>query len=143
MNKALIRDELKRDEGLRLKPYLDTEGLWTIGYGRNLSDRGIDATEAEILLADDIATVCAELDREFPWWVTRPDDAQRGLVNMAFNLGISRLSGFKRMLACLQAGDYGGASDAALDSTWAKQVGERATRIAHLFRNCATQGATS
>jgi hypothetical protein len=30
----------------------------------------------------------------------------------------------------LQAGDYRGASVAALDSKWADQVGDRATRIA-------------
>lgn len=137
MDKAQLREDLKRDEGLRLTPYADTMGKLTIGYGRNLTDRGIDATEAEILLADDIATVCAELDRELPWWPKCPDDVQRGLVNMCFNVGIHGLLGFKRMLSCLHAGDYLGASREALDSDWAKQVGERANRIAELFKGAA------
>ena len=48
---------LKRHEGLRLKPYQDTIGKLTIGYGRNLDDRGISKEEAEYLLRNDISRV--------------------------------------------------------------------------------------
>ena len=142
MNRVAIVTELKRDEGLRLKPYKDSVGKTTIGVGRNLDDVGITELEAEHLLANDIAVACAELDRECPWWITRPDDAQRAMVNMVFQLGIGRFMGFKKMIACLQAGDYIGASNNALQSKWAEQVPSRAHRIAAMFKNCAT-GVTS
>lgn len=131
-----VRDvvaDLMADEGFRSKVYKCPADKWTIGYGRNVEDVGITEEEAEHLLYNDIARVEAELDRNFPWWVKCPGSVHRGLINMAYNLGISRLSGFKRMIACLQAGDYKGASVAALDSKWADQVGERAIRIAALF----------
>ena len=130
-----IEDDLIRDEGVKLKPYRDTAGKLTIGIGRNLDDVGISEQEARFLLSSDLERVRSQLSHEWPWWITRPESAQRGLMNMAFNLGIGGLSKFPRMLACLQAGDYHGAADAALDSLWAKQVGERANRIADLFRS--------
>src|SRR5574341_784631 len=65
---ATLMAELKRDEGVRLKPYRDTVGKLTIGAGRNLDDKGISAVEATILLANDIEEVCAALDAELAWW---------------------------------------------------------------------------
>lgn len=122
--------DLMRDEGLRLKPYRCTAGKLTIGWGRNIEDIGISEEEAEHMLRNDVARVEHELDKAYPWWVKCPGSVRRAMTNMVFNLGINRFGGFKRMLACLQAGDYRGASVAALDSKWADQVGDRATRIA-------------
>ena len=36
-----IKEQLVRHEGLRLKPYRSTAGKLTIGFGRNLDDRGL------------------------------------------------------------------------------------------------------
>ena len=130
----LLLANLKRDEGLRLKPYKDSVGKLTIGYGRNLDDMGITEDEAAVLLDHDIERAVTELDRALPWWREMPPSWQRGLVNMRFNLGLTRLRTFKKMLAALQAGDRERAADEALDSVWAGQVGERATRIAALYR---------
>ena len=49
-----LRERIIRHEGLRLKPYRDTMGNWTIGYGRNLDERGITEEEAKIMLDYDI-----------------------------------------------------------------------------------------
>ena len=130
-----ITSDLKRDEGLRLKPYICSAGKTTIGYGRNLDDVGITVREAEILLENDIARAIADLDRALPWWHDLPESWQRGLLNMAFNLGLTRLLGFKKMLAALEAGDGERAALEALDSVWSGQVGERAQRIAALYRS--------
>ena len=126
--------DLRLDEGLRLKPYLDSVGKLTIGIGRNLDDRGISEQEADNMFFNDISAVRAELDEKIPWWSNMPEPAQRGLANMAFNLGWPRLSQFKMMLAALEVGDWKAAAAEALDSTWAKQVGDRAKRVAELFR---------
>lgn len=128
-----IRDDLIRDEGIRLKPYKDSLGVLTLGIGRNLDDVGISEEEALRLLDNDIVKAEKELDRVESWWRSRPECVQRGLLNMCFNLGISRLSGFKKMLAALHAGDFDTAAAEALKSQWADQVGERAVRIANLF----------
>lgn len=141
----LLLADLKRDEAFRSKPYDDKTGRelkpgdtlvgkLTVGWGRNLSDNGITDAEAEILLAHDIGNSLADLDRALPWWRGLSPAWQRGLGNMVFNLGLPRLLTFKRMLAALQAGDGALAADEAKDSKWAGQVGDRADRIAALYR---------
>jgi lysozyme len=131
---AVLNADLIRDEGVRLEPYLDTAGKWTIGVGRNLTDRGIGRGEAFILLDNDIAAAAADLDGNVPWWRDLSDGRQRALLNMIFNMGWPRISGFRSMLAALESGDYVTAAEAALDSAWARQVGDRAVRIAGLIR---------
>ena len=130
-----FKADIARDEGLRLKPYRDTLGKLTIGYGRNLDDRGISKSEAEIMRGNDIALVLTELDSAFPWWTAMPEQAARGLANMAYNLGLTRLKGFVNMLAALKRGDFEVAAQEALDSRWARQVGGRAGRISALYSN--------
>ena len=56
-----LRSELRRDEGVRLKPYRDTVGKITIGVGRNLTDVGITPDEADVLLDHDIAAAIGYL----------------------------------------------------------------------------------
>lgn len=128
---------LKRDEGFRSKPYQDTVGKWTIGYGRNLDDVGISQEEAEQMLLNDIDTAVREVRTKWPWSERLHWKAKLGLYNMAFNLGIVRLAGFKNMILSLQFGEYKDAARHALDSKWAAQVGPRATRIAKLFEEAA------
>lgn len=124
-----IYDQLKRDEGFRSKPYLDTVGKATIGYGRNLEAKGITEAEAFQMLNDDVAEVIGELTLHgYPleennprYWV---------LVNMAFNLGVQGLLAFKLMLAAYKNGDFVLAAKEMMDSRWSHQVGPRAHRLA-------------
>lgn len=134
MDRGKLTADLIRDEGLELRPYKCTAGKVTIGIGRNLDDVGITREEAMHLLHNDLDRVSAELDRAFPWWRDLSEARQRALANMAFNLGVPRLSGFRRMTAALQEGRYDDAAREALDSRWAQQVGARSQRIAALIR---------
>ena len=134
-NRLAMRTELTRDEGLRLKPYLDTVGKTTIGVGRNLSDRGITQAEADLLLNDDIDLCEHELDQHAAWWRQMADPRQRAILNMCFQLGWGGLSGFKNTLALLESGKYAQAADNALKSLWARQVPERAKRVTDMLRN--------
>ena len=54
---------IAKHEGLRLKPYKDSVGKLTIGYGRNLDDVGISQEEAEILFSADVAQARKEAER--------------------------------------------------------------------------------
>jgi lysozyme len=134
MNKEQLIQDLISDEGLRTEPYIDTVGKMTIGVGRNLDDNGISQAEAMFMLTNDIEMVETELDARLDWWRGLPDDAQRALCNMTFNLGWPRLSKFEKMLAALKDRDFEEAAAQALASKWATQVGQRAIRIAQLFR---------
>ena len=134
MNREKLLEELKLDEGLRLKPYLCSSGKLTIGVGRNLDDIGITRAEAMVLLDNDVDRCIRELDGALPWWRNLTDARQRALANMCFNLGITRLRKFSRTLRALEDARYEDAARHALDSAWARQVGARATRIAALIR---------
>lgn len=129
-----LRDDLIRHEGLRLFPYRDSEGLLTIGVGRNIEERGISREEALYLLDNDIKAHSAELGERFP--VVRALDQARYevLVNMAFNLGVPRLASFLKMWAAIEAGDYACAAREMLDSKWALQVGNRAIELSNVMR---------
>src|SRR3972149_7178326 len=83
-----LKSMLMRDEGLRLKPYTDSTGHLTIGFGRNLSQVGISLAEAEALLDHDIARTMADVQAALPWTVGLDDVRRSILINMAFNLGI-------------------------------------------------------
>jgi lysozyme len=140
MNADLLIRELVRDEDLRQKPYRCTAGKLTIGIGRNLDDVGISVDEAYFLARNDVAKVVVQLDHELPWWKDLDETRQRVLANMAFNLGINGLLGFKNTLANIQAGRYLEAAQGMLASKWAKQVGPRAERLALMMRDGNTAG---
>src|SRR5262245_15035589 len=130
-----LREQLMRDEGRVLHPYKDSVGKLTIGYGRNLDDVGISEQEAELMLDSDIQRTNIDLHAYLPW-VFHLDKPRLGvLANMAFNMGIGGLLQFKKMLAAVQASDWERASAEMLDSKWAHQVGERATRLAAQMRD--------
>lgn len=125
-------------EGLRLKPYRCTAGKLTIGYGRNLDDVGISKTEADLLFERDFAQAEAETRRLLKLNGIDYDQLieQRFyvLTDMMFNLGYDRLSKFKKLLYALKKGLYDDAAKEMLDSAWATQVGNRATKLAALMR---------
>lgn len=135
-----IYEQLRRDEGVRLKPYTDTVGKLTIGVGRNLTDKGISEKEADAMLTADVMEVREGLSKNgYQYYLGDSDDDPAVvrydvLVNMAFNMGIGGLLAFKKMLAAYKAGDWETAATEMLDSKWAEQVGPRAERLAKQMR---------
>ena len=120
-------------EGERLTPYQDTVGKWTIGVGRNLTDRGISVHTSRQMLDEDI-TECETDLYTFGWYQALTPLRQRVLLDMRFNLGPSRFRQFKNTLGAVARGDYEAASRGMLASKWAKQVGARAVRLAEWMR---------
>lgn len=152
-----LDDQLIRDEGWRNKAYpdpLSPAGLaraagkndlgldgapWTIGVGHTGPEiyQSLEWTDQQVQSAfnADILRAKRELERAFPW-IIQLDPTRRGaLENMCFNLGVKRLSKFKKMFAALEFLDYETAAHEALDSLWASQVGERAKRLANQLRD--------
>lgn len=133
MNQDRLLSTLKRHEGFRAKPYRDSEGVLTIGYGRNLDAVGISEIEAHDLLTADIQVALGAAQRLVPDWDALDDARQEALVNMIFNLGAPKFLEFRRMRAAIAAGDWERAAAEALDSKWARQVGARAREIAAML----------
>ena len=127
---------LIKHEGMRLKPYEDvlTEDI-TIGVGRNLDSLGLTEDEVMYLLTNDIVRCDKELLNNFKWYPELCRARQDALINLCFNLGITRLLTFKKALQAMADKDYLKAADEFLDSKWAAQVGSnRSDDIACMIR---------
>jgi lysozyme len=134
LNVDALLSELVEEEGLSFKPYRDSVGKLTIGVGHNLDDNGITLAEARSILADDLAAVEAQLDKQMPWWRSLDDVRQRVIADMAFNMGITTFLTFHGTLADVRTGQYESAAAGMLASLWARQVGRRARRLAEMMR---------
>lgn len=134
MDRELLRRQLVKHEGLRLRVYTDTAGKLTIGIGHNLTDRGISLAIANALYNEDVQTHWTELLGAYPLVADLDDVRQRVLINMAFNLGLSALKQFRQMWAAIRARDWPRAATAMLNSRWSEQVGTRATELAEMMR---------
>ena len=132
---AILRELVKQDEGLRLKPYTDTVGKLTIGYGRNLTDNGITSSEATTMLEHDLEIAVAQLTQAHPGVLQLAPARQIALANMAFNIGTAKIGGFHQMWNAIDRGAFETAAVEMLDSKWATQVGARATRLAEMMRS--------
>lgn len=128
-NKGKLKAQLSRHEGLILTSYQDSEGVYTIGYGRNLQTMTITQSQADEWLKDDIDTAADELNEAFPWVGNLSEVRRRVLINMTFNLGINGIKKFKKMWKALERRDYNEAALQMADSKWAEQVGRRASEL--------------
>jgi len=149
---AWIRATLDVDEGMRLKAYRDKFGKISIGRGHNLEANpvpGIPAALGTVITMDqalrlaehDLQKAVSEVYSRVPFAVDLAPARFDVLVMMAFNMGITGLLGFKKMLAALAAGDFAEAARQMLASKWALQLGDgeggkddRPERLANIMR---------
>lgn len=125
-----------RHEGFEQKPYNDVlTGDITIGVGRNLSSIGLSHDEVMYLLDSDIGRCDRELQYHFKWYLELGRVRQDAMINLCFNLGMTKLKSFKRALASMGDHDFEAAADHFLDSKWADQVGQRAEDVAYMIRS--------
>lgn len=140
MNRDRLLADLKRDEGTgpiklgRMLPYADTVGKQTIGWGRNLTDKGISVAEGEMLLSNDLDEAIRAC-MAYAWFVSMDVVRQAAVANMIFNLGPTAFGKFHRTVGAFAQQDYEAAAVFMLESKWADQVGARAIRLAEQIRS--------
>ena len=147
----MTMDYVKGNEGYKSKVYDDTENIQTIGYGFNLED---ETTRS--LLPNDVVSGKRDLTREeadgafskrFQIAVNDAisymggqdnfgqlsDSQQKGLIDMSYNLGLTRLNKFVELRKRLYEGDKLGAKTEILNSKYATQLPGRALKNANLM----------
>lgn len=141
MNREAVYEQLKIDEGVKYEIYLDHLGLPTFGVGHLIiqSDPehgkpvGTPITEERVRACfdRDLETSIRECNNLYGEgnFGKLPDEVQQVLVNMMFNMGRPRLSGFKKFNAAIEAGDFKTAAVEGRDSRWYNQVKNRAERL--------------
>lgn len=132
-----VKRRLIEEEGLKLFPYRCTANKLTLGVGRNIEDRGISDITAMQMLEEDIALCVNELERNISWWSEAPDGLQEVLIDLCFNMGISKLMLFTKTLQYLGSGEMVKAADELLNSRYATMVPNRAKRNADIIRSYA------
>lgn len=164
MNIPKLIDQLILHEGIKLFPYKDTQGLWTIGVGRNLihnplsrneklhifsdgtiSDQeviesfqrgGLDRSQALYLLENDIRDAQRYCERLSANFEALSDPRQHVLIDMCFNLGYGTMRrGFLHIVDLIDGGDYRGAVEAIQKTRYARQVGHRDNRLCVMLLN--------
>ena len=140
-----LREELELDEGCVYEVYLDHLDYPTFGIGHLITDddpeygwevgtpvdtdRVYEAFESDI---EGVLSDCAKLYSDFG---DLPEEAQRVIANMMFNMGLTRLSKFRGMKRGVDSQDWNAAADEMVDSRWYDQVTNRADRLVERMRN--------
>jgi len=131
-----LLEMLKRHEGVEHHIYRCSAGFWTLGAGRNVDPQGglgLSEDEVDYLLQNDIERVIKELSTEYRWFNSLDDVRKDAMIDISFNLGATRLRGFKRALAAMEVADYTTAAKEFLDSKWSRDVKGRATELCYMI----------
>jgi len=139
----LIRlvNRIKKAEGLRLAPYKDTRGIWTIGYGTTHWDKkpvtkdwpNISEHFAVSMLFSEIVSAGLAAEKFVNNFNILDSIRQEALIEMAYQLGPQGQRGFVKAKEAIEHGNWIIAKEELLDSRWANQTVGRALRIANMI----------
>jgi lysozyme len=132
-----LERDIQQDEGYRAHPYFDSLGVATIGYGTTKIDGmpvrpstdSISREQAAILCRADIYEALIGAETIIPNFYALDAVRRAVLVNMVYNLGLTRFMGFKRLIAAVTEDKYLEAGREMVDSAWFNQVGLRSRRL--------------
>jgi len=143
-----LREELKIDEGVKYEIYLDHLSLPTLGVGHLIKDTDpenglpvgtkIEEERVNELFDEDIQVTIQECKYLYNDFDDLPEEAQRIIANMMFNLGRPRLSRFLKMKQHVDNRDFSSASEEMKNSKWYTQVTNRAQRLCDRMANITT-----
>ena len=149
MNYDLVRELLRKHEGLRLREYRCPAGKRSIGYGWNLEANALPIeiaayfrlhgaiTEAMATWLLNVSIDMAERQCRgiFDKWDEFSDNRKMALIDFVFNVGVGTALKFKKAMAAILAGDWSEAADEMQDSKWFRQVGNRGPEIVEMIRH--------
>lgn len=138
LNKAKAREILGLHEGRVPHCYVDSLGYYTIGVGHLIDKRRggrLPEHIIDLLLDHDIEEKWKEVCNSLPWVADLDPVRKHVLLDMAFNLGVAGLLGFKNTLAAVKEKRWDDAAHGMLASKWSKQVGYRSLRLADMMRS--------
>ena len=148
MNIEQLREELKVDEGVKYEIYLDHLGLPTCGIGHLIQSTDpehglevgtkVDEERVNELFDQDVEVTTNECRLLYNNFDELPEEVQRIIANMMFNMVRPRLSRFHKMKQAVDSGDWSEAAAQMKDSRWYNQVTNRAQRLVDRMQNVTT-----
>ena len=127
--KALV-ERIAQNEGFESKPYKCSEGVLTIGHGLTY----ITKEESLHIVAGRASKLHLRLLDSQDWYKKLPPKIQEVIIEMCFQMGVTGMLKFKKMIANMKDSNWKGAADEMLDSLWAKQTPNRANRLSEIVR---------
>ena len=147
MNLDKLAEEIKADEGVIYEIYNDHLGYKTCGVGHLCRatdpENGLEVGDpvsverVNELFAEDLDITIEECRKLYEYFDDLPEEVQRIICNMMFNMGRPRLSQFKKMYEAVMDANWIEAAIQMEDSLWARQVPNRAERLCERMRNVA------
>ena len=148
MNIEQLREELKVDEGVKYEIYLDHLGLPTCGIGHLIQSTDpehglevgtkVDEERVNELFDQDVEVTTNECRLLYNNFDDLPEEVQRIIANMMFNMGRPRLSRFHKMKQAVDSGLWSEAAIQMKNSRWYNQVTNRAQRLVDRMQNVTT-----
>jgi len=139
MNIDELRQEIQNDEGRVNSVYLDHLNLATVGIGHLIKESDpehglpvgtvVDDERVNELFDQDIKVTLSECEQLYGNFNDLPEEVQKILANMMFNLGRPRLSKFRKLCKAVADRDWQECAVQMEDSRWHKQVTNRADRL--------------
>lgn len=126
-----LPDYIQQFEGIRYVPYRDSLGYLTVGIGHRLISPNKGKTsytyeEITQLFYLDIDSAIKSARKVYPSYDNQPDNIKVILIDLAFNLGETKLRKFVRFNLAINNGDYLLAAKELKDSLYYTQTGNRA-----------------
>ena len=125
---------LKLEEGFRRLPYVDSQGVETVGYGFAIRE-GFTQEEAEAILELRVKTLIARLRSSYnPWFDGLTEGRQSVIVSLCYNVGMDGARKFEKFWNAVTQGAYNMAATELLNSLAAKQAPSRYRGMAETMR---------
>lgn len=130
-----LRLLLTKHEDKRYRLYSDKTGVeyrspkgsgkLTIGIGYNIEDLGLPDEIIQLLFKITLQEAVETCQLFFPAWRDINSDRSIALASVAFNLGRTKFSGFKNMIAAVNRQDWQAAAAELMDSDAARELPKR------------------
>jgi lysozyme len=133
---------ITRHEGFRQFPYPDAKNTIAIGYGTNLTDRGITTTEALLFVRSDITKSVVRLSTQ-SWWKCLNTARQCAILDIAYAVGDDGLLEFHRMIDDIGRMDFISAAAEIMHSKFAQEDKARAAEDAQIMWHGAFKGVAN
>ena len=153
-----LYEQIALHEGKKPKVYKDTKKKRTIGIGFNLDEpsnrkkaealgfnvqdmlsgkKVLSEKEMQMLYNESVKQAADDVNAYLPKAGRHPIAVKKVLLDMAFNLGRTKLNDFEEMKKALLERDYNRAADEMIDSDWYRQVGNRSKKLVDMMRSAA------
>ena len=147
-------DLTSKFEGYSDSVYKDSKGIPTIGYGTNLKEpqnllilqklgydpkqlltgrQKIKETDAKTVLERGLEQALSDARQFLPNFDQQPLKVKQVIVDMSYNMGLSKISHFNGLRSALLNNNYKLAKQHMIGSHWFKQVGKRGKQLVNMM----------